>query len=39
MTENLDTVKRISFDWYSDYSNWRLGDLSDNLVKAYNILN
>lgn len=39
MTENLDTVKRISFDWYGDYSNWRLDDLSDNLVKAYNILN
>lgn len=39
MTENLDTVKRISFDWYGDYSSWRLDDLSDNLVKAYDLLN
>jgi len=38
MAELYDTVKRISFDWYNDYSSWRLDDLSDKLNNAYDLL-
>jgi hypothetical protein len=38
MAELYDTVKRISFDWYNDYSSWRLEDLSDKLNNAYDLL-
>jgi len=38
MAELYDTFKRISFDWYNDYSSWRLDDLSDKLNNAYDLL-